>query len=77
MIRIVSSLILSVLFFTLEMAVVMKLNGYSSLQITNYMYAIPIWACNLLIAYSLIVQITPWLVKMRVIMHDQDNESYE
>lgn len=67
MFRLIASSIASIVLFAIEMFIVMKLNQYPSIRITNYAVILPILACNFFLAFTAITQLMPWLEKIRII----------
>lgn len=74
MIRFIASFITMWLLFAAELYAVAKLNGYTALQITNYLAVIPILATNFFLAYSFITQLTPWLEKKKIVGSETEEQ---
>lgn len=74
MIRFIASFIMMWLLFAAELYVVARINGYTTLQINNYIAVVPILATNFFLAFSFIAQLTPWLEKKNIIVSDTEEQ---
>jgi hypothetical protein len=59
-------------FFAAELYTVAIMNGYSTLQINNYVATVLVLSANFLLAYSIMNQLTPWLHKKQIVMQETE-----
>jgi hypothetical protein len=46
--------------------IVMKINGYTSIQFDNMTYLITVWIVNVFLVFSMLVHLQPWFVKIKL-----------
>lgn len=67
MIRFAASTVLGFVLLYVQSLIVMKLNGYTSIQFTNLYYLALVWIVDFFIVFSILTQLKPWLIRNKII----------
>jgi hypothetical protein len=66
MIRAGISMVIGFIMVYFQSLIVMKINGYTSIQFDNMTYLITVWIVNVFLVFSMLVHLQPWFVKIKL-----------
>jgi uncharacterized protein (DUF983 family) len=78
MIRFATSFLASFVLVYIQSVIVMKWNGYSSIQFDNMLHLTIVWIMNFFLSFSILTHLKPWLIKTQGVQEsmEENNDSY-